>query len=581
MSRRALALVLVTLGGCASYHPLDRGRFPLRPPMWRDTDLDSVSVPCRPDPKKPGKQLCRPDSYESSFAWDGFDNLMTRPLASLWKVELASEAININSLDEVPDSSWFANRIGRQPMTPDQVGLGSCPEDELDTDMPDGSWVVDQGKENGANPGFRVKLPDGRRFMMKADTADGDERATAAAVIASKLYHAAGWHTTCERIVYARRSLFKLTPGLTVTDNTRRTRPFDQAAFDKLLDNARQKDGLVRLDASLWLDGRALGPFRYDGLRKDDPNDVIPHQHRRDLRGGRLLAAWLNHFDSREQNSMEVWVADDPKESDSSPGFLKHYYIDLGDCFGSQWALDGISRRLGHAYYFDLGYVVADFFTFGLITRPWDRAEIDPTVPLFGYYHERDFRPEKWRGGYSNPAFDEMTEGDGAWAARIIARFTNEHIQAAVDRGKLTNPFAAPALTRILAARRDAIVKRYLTRLSPVTDVSVRGDRLCAVDLARRSGIFEQEQFRYSAVVLGGERLDRRAPAPAIDVGADGAICMTVPRTRPDVAARVDDPSRYTVVYLLNGHAPGRLVIHLYDLGPTAGFYLAGLERPY
>ena len=70
---------------------------------------------------------------------------------------------------------------------------------------------------------------------------------------------------------------------------------------DRVGKAVRLKDGRVRALASRFLPGRPLGPFRYEGVRSDDPNDVIPHQNRRELRGGRLLAAWLNHHDAREQ----------------------------------------------------------------------------------------------------------------------------------------------------------------------------------------------------------------------------------------------------------------------------------------
>jgi hypothetical protein len=34
-------------------------------------------------------------------------------------------AQNINTIDEVPDSNWFTNRIGVTAMTPDQVTRGA------------------------------------------------------------------------------------------------------------------------------------------------------------------------------------------------------------------------------------------------------------------------------------------------------------------------------------------------------------------------------------------------------------------------------------------------------------------------
>src|SRR5688572_32161161 len=33
-------------------------------------------------------------------------------------------AVNVNSVDEVPDSSWFTNRIGRMSMTLDEIARG-------------------------------------------------------------------------------------------------------------------------------------------------------------------------------------------------------------------------------------------------------------------------------------------------------------------------------------------------------------------------------------------------------------------------------------------------------------------------
>src|SRR6185369_2769922 len=104
-------------------------------------------------------------------------------------------------------------------------------------------------------------------------------------------------------IVYAKKDILKLQPNLQYADNSGIQRPFGQKELDEILDGAARRGDRYRFIASKWLEGKPLGPFTYEGVRKDDPNDVVPHEDRRELRGQRVLAAWLGHFDAREQNS--------------------------------------------------------------------------------------------------------------------------------------------------------------------------------------------------------------------------------------------------------------------------------------
>jgi hypothetical protein len=570
----AIAAVGLTLGCGGSVR-----RFPLREPMWRDPDLDPIARTCHADPKpdNPQRRVCTPETYESSFAWDGADNLVFRPVARFFAVDPPGPAANVNSMDEVADSSWFTNRIGRRPMTPAEVASGYCGEQVLDPNGPDGSWIIDQGKMNGANPGFRVNIPGLGKFMLKSDPRGEPERATGATAIATRIYHAAGYWAPCDSVVYFRPSILKLKPGLTVTDNTNTTRPLDEKALTELLSGASRRDGLVRMVASRWLPGRTIGPFKYEGVRDDDPSDVVPHEDRRELRGARLLAAWLAHFDSREQNTMATWMSADEKDPDGSPGHVRHWYIDLGDCFGSEWKWDGISRRLNHAYYLDFPYLAEDFVTLGIIERPWDRAARSPEGNIFGYFHSRDFDPELWRGGYPNPAFNRMSEGDGAWMARIIARFTKEHVEAAVAVGDYTDPRHEPFLVEHLLVRRQRILERYLSKLSPLADVRVDGAQLCAVDLARSTGTFPAHRFQYAARVRAGAG----SPVGAnVTASPDGGVCVALPHGADLGSAPDDAPARYTIVDVANGQAPGPLRAHLYDLGAARGWKLVGIERP-
>jgi hypothetical protein len=542
--------------------------FPLKEPLAKDTDLQPVNIACekRGTEKEPDHVSCAPEPYISPLVWDGADNEFFRPIAKLFAVDPPKEARNVTAFDEVPDSAWFTNRIGVKKPKTDELLRGACRvEDILDgAKATPEKWVIDQGKPNGASPGFRMKIDGKKKYMFKTDSKEQPERPSAASAIGAAIYHAVGFYTSCEQIVYVDPKHLKLTPGLRFTANDGITKDFDQKAMEKVLTEATPRGDTYRFQASAWLPGYLLGPFKYERTRSDDPNDVIPHEDRRDLRGARVLAAWLHHFDAREQNSMDSWIAADPKRPDSSPGYVRHYYLDTSDVFGSEWAFDGISRRLGHSYLLDFGDIGLDFITFGTLVRPWEREKRTEGMEMFGYFHWREFEPDDWVNEYANPAFSRATEHDNAWMARILSRFDYEDIKALVTLGKFSNPDANAYLSEVLEMRLRKIAERYLLRLSPISDLRIEGENLCATDLARRRTVRPDEEFKYAASAGG-------APL-RVDTKPAGEICMPLP-----AAAR---EGNYLVVSITNGASKGRLDAHLVDLGPGRGYKVVGLERP-
>ena len=551
----ALFLAVPFATGCAS---VDR-RFPLRDPVTVDGDLRPVSLP-RP-----------PTVYVSPLIWDGADNLAFRPFSEVWAFRAPTESTNVNSVDEVPDSAWFTNRVGARPVGIDELTRGACdPDAMVDPDAwADGSWIVDHGKTDGSSLGFRVNLR-GKKYLVKIDTGS-PERPSAASVIGAAAYHAVGFNTSCEQVVYVRPAVFHLLPGLTYKSNFAEERPFDQAALDHVLSFAPRRGDRVRLQLSAWLPGKLIGPFRYAGTRADDPNDVVPHEDRRELRGGRLLAAWLDHFDAREQNSMDSWQS---AAGDGSGGRVLHYYLDTSDCLGSAWDWDPITRRLGHSYVVDWADMGRDFATLGIPQRPWDTAKVVRGQEMFNYFDVASFDAEGWKNEYPNPAFDRMTEHDAAWMARILAKLSPADVGALASMGKLSDGAHATYLASVLEGRLEKILDRYLTRLSPLADALVEGgDRFCAVDLAEKRGVRAADRFHYAAHVLGGESLH-------VDRRARGEVCVSLPRVAADRGLSDDAPERYLRVVVTDGVARGPLVAHFYDEGPSRGHRLVGLERP-
>jgi hypothetical protein len=571
-ARVAAVLVLVGTTSCAA---VDR-RFALRDPLATDSDLRDVSLPCHAEPtdKDPKHIRCAPTEYVSPLIWDGTDNLVFRPLAEVWAFRASSEAVNANTVDEVADSAWFTNRLGTRTLPIDELVRGACqPAELLDPDSePDGAWVVDHGKTNGSSLGFRVNVR-GRKYLFKVDT-DAPERPSAASVIGAAAYQAVGFNTSCEQIVYLRRSLLKLKPGLKVQGNFGGERDFDQGALDHILSLAPKKGELLRFQASAWLPGSLIGPFRYEGMRRDDPNDAIPHEDRRELRGGRVLAAWLDHFDAREQNSMDSWMTEVKGAPDASPGHVVHYYLDMSDCLGSAWDWEPITRRLGYSYVADWADIGRDFVTLGIPLRPWDKVKRVPGHETFNFFDVENFVPDEWKNEYANPAFDRMTERDGAWMARVLSHLSPEMVRALASMGRFSDPSTTTYLAEVLEGRLEKVLERYLTRLSPIADVHMAGpDRLCGVDLAEMRRLRDPARFTYAARLMGGGWLpvDRSAPAN---------VCVTLPHVAADGGFPDDARERYVRVRLTDGVARGPLVAHLYDLGPTRGLRLVGLERP-
>jgi hypothetical protein len=510
--------------------------------------------------------------YQSPIIWDGVDNMIFRPLSESFAFDPGGEAVNANSLDEVPDSSWFTNR----PPSDQETTLSACdPAQFLDPESAeDGTWVIDKGKSDGSTAGFRLTIPGRGKYMFKGEPTDQPERPSAASIVGAAVYHLAGYNTSCEQIIYFKPSLLKLLPGLRTGSNFGDDKAFDRKALDKILADAPKRGGLVRMQASAWLPGSLIGPFRYQGTRGDDPNDVVAHEDRRELRGGRLLAAWVDHFDARQQNTMDSWMAAQGKDGDTSPGHVVHYYLDTSDCLGSEWDWNEISRRLGYSYIVDWGDIGADFVTLGIPTRPWDRVKHVPGREIFGYFDVKNFEPDKWKNEYPNPAFSRMTERDGAWMARILAHFTPQRVEALAKMADFTDPGATAYLASVLEGRLERILDRYLTRLSPIAGVHVEGsNQLCGVDWAEKRGVRDEAHFRYAAQLSGGTVLP-------VSVRDGAVVCVTLPHVAPDGGRPDDAPERYVGVAVTDGVARGTLLAHLYDLGPARGYRLAGIERP-
>jgi hypothetical protein len=86
------------------------------------------------------------------------------------------------------------------------------------------------------------------------------------------------------------------------------------------------------------------------------------------------------------------------------------------------------------------------------------------------------FDPLLWRPEYPNSAFDNMRPDDAFWAARIVAKFTDEMIRGVVEKARYSDPRATDYLTQVIIKRRDKVVKAFINMACPVVDPVLGAD---------------------------------------------------------------------------------------------------------
>jgi len=401
-----------------------------------------------------------PKTTEISYSYDFFKHTFARPIAR--QLDLGREvrrvsgnprqAANVDANDQVQQpSTWWTPRLGFRPVTVDQMLRGPGPG----TGPAPGRLVIERAKSQGVTPGFFVKDSSGDAFLLKFDPPKQPEMATGADAVASYLYWAAGYNVADNAIYTFTAEDLELSPKANIVDKRGERRAMNRDDLMRMLEHVpRGPDGRYRALASRLLPGRPLGPFEYEGRRKDDPEDLIPHQHRRELRGLWVIAAWTNHVDVRGPNSLDMWT------TEKGRSFVRHHLIDFGSCLGSGATVKR-EYLAGTEYFLDYKVIARQIGTVGLLPFAWEGA-VDPNLPSIGFIDSDTFNPGNWRPEYPNPAFDERTERDILWGARIVAAFTDDHIRAAVARGSYSDPRAAEYLTRVLIERRDLIVRRWL-----------------------------------------------------------------------------------------------------------------------
>jgi hypothetical protein len=312
---------------------------------------------------------------------------------------------------------------------------------------------------------------------------------TAADVIGSKFFYALGYNVPENYIVYFDRDRLMIDSKTKFTDAFGKKRSMSERDVDEiLLQVPKDVKSRYRAVASLALPGDPIGEFRYHGTRRDDPNDVIAHEHRRDLRGLFVFCAWLGHDDSRSINTFDALV------EENGVRYVKHYLIDFGSILGSASTTPN-SARSGNQHLFELRPAAAQLFSLGLYVPDWARAEF-PALPAVGRFHHVGFDPEQYKTEYPNPAFVNRLPDDTFWAAKQVMTFSDEEIGAIVKTAEYSDERAEAWIVKCLIERRNRIGRVYFGKVLPLDDFRVERGELRFDDLSARYRFREPVSYR-------------------------------------------------------------------------------------
>ena len=450
-------------------------------------------------------------------------------------------AEGVNTLGEVMDGDWYENRHYRRRMTIDELKRGPGAGRPPATSQP---WQVLVVKRFGLNPGLIVADAKGDLYLLRFDRRGYEGLATGAQMVSSRLLHAAGYHATEDYIVRFQRSQLAAHESGQAASSAGRRRALVDEDIDAFLNEAQRGAGQTYRTLATRLPGgreTLLGPYQMWGTRSDDPNDTVLHEHRRDLRGLFVFAAWLNSTFTRAVSTQDVLTSIDGVDR------IRHLVVDFTAALGSG-PTGPKSAWAGHEPNLPgLGTISRNILGFGIFT-PGRMREDHPGLREVGTFASETFDPDAWTPVHRVPPFANRLPDDTFWAARQVMAFTDDEIRAIVQTGEYTKP-AEDWLTATLIERRNRIGRAYLARVLPLDRFRLTGTTLAFDDLGVVHGFSPPRTY---AIEWFGFDNAASALLPAIGAGADLPAAAQALAAGSYVAARIDgsDPAMNVTVYL-------------------------------
>src|SRR6185312_9394629 len=112
-----------------------------------------------------------PAPRDPPYHWVAIRDAVFAPADHAFSLDYTTESVNVNAVDETPDSSWWVDRR----RTPGQARPRAFSDEEMrkgafgERPTPILPLTITKGKEKGGNLGFIVKDAIGRQFAIKID----------------------------------------------------------------------------------------------------------------------------------------------------------------------------------------------------------------------------------------------------------------------------------------------------------------------------------------------------------------------------------------------------------------------------
>ena len=423
----ALWTILVGIMGCASKCLRFRDAEPVR----YFNDIHAIPMP-------------------ESVGTDRFDYYSTvlpsRPELKAQIIPRGQYALDVNSMDEVPASSWYIPRLGYETISPDDLLFGPA-----ELGPPRLPLTIIRVRNPEHNP--RLLVYDRRHiyYLIKMDPPGYPNIATNSSFIVNRLFWGFGYHVPEDHLFSFKKEDIRIDPESQI-----RFSELD-SIFTRV---ASPVQGSYKAIASRIIEGQPLGPISEKGVRKDDPNDLFPHQKRRILRGLRVFCALTNMCDISIDNTLDMYVGEEGK------GFVKHYLVDFDDAFGTHAARE---KRLwaGFNQLFSFNDILKNLFTIGFRIEGWERVKPSPWRSV-GSFESTIFNAKDWKETHPFEPIRNSQPTDNYWAAKIVGALTREHFEILIEKSHYPEPGAKEYMIRTLMERRHKILKYFLGLVTPI-----------------------------------------------------------------------------------------------------------------